>query len=265
MSPSFADIAAAHQYLPNPLSADHLAWLARVCEVDAGTRLLDLGCGGGELLNQWARNYELKGTGVDESSTLIQLAQTRANDLEVWSQVHFVVSDVLGYPQQFHQYNIVSCLNVGAWDVPLAELLGTLQPALKDNQTGLILLGQSYWQRVPPPDVLTALGVEAGALYDLADLVAAFDALGMNLVDMLILERGAWDSYYAQQWRAVQRWLKDNPAHQDAPRLAAELAAVRHSYLKYEREHVGWGVFVLEAMGCVVPEEAPQEKPLWLD
>lgn len=266
MAFSFLEIATAHQHTPNPLTPQHLEQLAQICEVNAGVRLLDLACGGGELLNQWARAYDLKGTGVDESDTAINVAQTRANELEVWSQVQFVVSEVLAYPQTFHQYNIVSYLNVGAWGDSLPELLVTMQPALKDNQNGLILLGESYWKRAPSPDVLQNLGVEPSALHDLGDLVAQFDALDMNLIDMLLLESSTWDSFYARQWRAVSVWLKDNPEHPAAPALRQELAMMRQSYLKYEREHIGWGVFVLETMGRIVADDTPEdEKPLWMD
>ncbi|MDH7504441.1 MAG: methyltransferase domain-containing protein [Verrucomicrobiota bacterium] len=41
-------------------------------------RLLDLGCGRGELLTRWAAQYGIGGTGVDISAAFLKEARRRA-------------------------------------------------------------------------------------------------------------------------------------------------------------------------------------------
>lgn len=262
----FFEIAESAQRLPNPLAPDQLIRLAQLCQVHKGTRLLDLACGKGELLTQWARTYDIQGTGVDESERDIYGAMTRATELEVWSQVHFVVSDVLEYPQPYHQYNIVSWLGMTGLPSTLGETIPLMQEALRDNETGLLLIGQSYW-RVPPPEaVCHALGVSVNTLPDLGAIADQADEHGAELVEMMLVPQEGWDRYYSAQWRALSAWLKDNTSHPDWHSVRTLYQQSRRNYLSLEREYVGWGVFVLEAQGNVTDAPAPEaEVPLWYE
>ncbi len=263
--PLYHHIVEAHQPFPNPLSPTQALELAQMCELHSGTRLLDLRCGRGEMLNLWAQAHQIQGTGVDEDKGIIQQAMTRANELEVWSQVQFVVDTVLDYPQSYHQYNIVSLLGGGLGNI--AEGLQTMRQALRDNENGLLLVGESFWWRTPPPEVCEGLGVSPQDLLDLSDLVDVFSQQDTQLQEMLLVSPTHWDSYYTRQWRTLNEWLKDNAFHPDAPVLWEQLGTARRSYLRYEREYVGWGVFVLEAMGNRTANPTPpeDEKPPWLD
>jgi ubiquinone/menaquinone biosynthesis C-methylase UbiE len=62
----------------NPFTSENLATLGRALYLPAGTSMLDLACGSGEMLCTWARDHELTGTGVDISTAFIEAAQARA-------------------------------------------------------------------------------------------------------------------------------------------------------------------------------------------
>lgn len=251
----FYDIASAGQNMDVPLTQAHLLQLARMCDVNSGTRVLDLACGKGEMLVQWAREFDLQGTGVDENEAAIDVAQHRAGELEVWSQVHFVVAEVLEYPQAFHQYNIVSLLSATVTGVSLVEMITLMREALKTEAGGLLLVGDMFWQKEPTPEVCQALGVERDWLHTMSSLLAQFNAAGVELMDMLIPSTADWDAYYTQQWRGCLAWLRDNPEHEDAPALREWLHRNRQNYLNYERDFLGWGVFVLSVPGQPKPVE----------
>jgi 2-polyprenyl-3-methyl-5-hydroxy-6-metoxy-1,4-benzoquinol methylase len=61
----------------NPFTSENLATLGRALYLPAGTSMLDLACGSGEMLCTWARDHELTGTGVDISTAFIEAAQAR--------------------------------------------------------------------------------------------------------------------------------------------------------------------------------------------
>ena len=62
---------------------------------------------------------------------------------------------------------------------------------------------------------------------------------------MVLADQDSWDRYSAAQWLNIRRWLDAHPDDELAPQLRAELdeAPVRH--VRYRREYLGWGVFVL--------------------
>lgn len=77
--PDYNDVAMSDQPLQVPLNDDALAALARRCGLHSGLRVLDLSCYRGHLLNTWARDYDLRGTGVDDArsaSTSLRRAPT---------------------------------------------------------------------------------------------------------------------------------------------------------------------------------------------
>jgi SAM-dependent methyltransferase len=263
MSLIYDKLTAMSQPFPNPMAYEQALQLARMCALHQGTRLLDLACGRGEMLNLWAREYNIQGTGIDPDAQAIHTAMTRANELEVWSQVQFAVDDALDYPQDYHQYNIVSYLSAGVAS-QIEGKLGVMRVALRDNEAGLLLFADCFWRRTPTRAECDALGVQASDFHDLADLVSALESCGTRLQDMLILNEAHWDSYYAREWRAVNAWLKDNPTHPDAPAVLARARHARTRYLKHERDLIGWGVFVLEAQGTTRPTPY-DDKPLWED
>lgn len=253
MTERFIKIAEMNQHFLHPFSQEKLLRLAAMCEVTAGTRVLDLACGKGEMLVQWARAYDLQGTGVDEDEALIDAAQRRANELEVWSQLQFVESEVLDFPQPFHQYNIVSCLNATWLDADTVSLITLMRESLKTTDGGLLLVGETFWQKLPPTEVCEAMGIAREDVPLLGELSAQFHAADVSLVDMLLATTEDRDAYYSQQWRAAYEWLHGHPNHADVPELHRWLKQNQQNYLQYEREYLGWGVFILHA-----PGEAPE-------
>jgi cyclopropane fatty-acyl-phospholipid synthase-like methyltransferase len=241
--PTYDEIAHEKASMSVPLTAQHLHRLGRMCGVHSGSRVLDLSCYRGQLLNYWARDFELRGTGVDEREDAIEIAQTQANDLNVWSQVQYVVADVFEYPQPFHQYNVVSWLTVGAGQ-DLPRWLAVMQDALRDT-SGLLVVGESFWRTRPSRTTLKQMGIPANALPHLEDITTLAHRAKFTVVDMLLLDYADWDAYYTEQWRSVAAWLNENPDDAATPALREKWQAQQQHYFSFEREAVNYGVFVL--------------------
>lgn len=244
MSLRFHEIAETHHRIQNPFSDEKLALLGEICQPEKGMRHLDLACGKGELLSQWARHYGTRGVGVDISEVFIEAAKERAFDLEVSDLVHFVVDDAAAYPQVYHAFDFVSCLGATWIGGGLIGTLQLMQTALK-SQSGIMLVGEPYWHEPPPPEVCTLLGAEPDTFATLAGTLDRFESIGLNLIEMVLANHDTWDRYIASQWRAVDQFLLDNPDDVDADALREWIAAGRRAYLTAGRHYMGWGVFVL--------------------
>ncbi|MGB1288104.1 MAG: class I SAM-dependent methyltransferase, partial [Aggregatilineales bacterium] len=131
-------IATAQQRSRFPLPADIIKTLGHYCDLKSHTRVLDLACGRGELLIQWAAQFGIKGTGIDDNPDAILQAHHRADELKVWAEVQFsAVEEVAEFPQAFHQYHTVTCFEAAWITESLHTTLDLMREALRDNQRGL--------------------------------------------------------------------------------------------------------------------------------
>jgi ubiquinone/menaquinone biosynthesis C-methylase UbiE len=73
--PRPSTIREACHRIHNPLTSEKLAILGRAVSPAAGTEMLDLACGSGELLCTWARDHGVTGTGVDISTVFLGAAR----------------------------------------------------------------------------------------------------------------------------------------------------------------------------------------------
>ncbi len=53
-----------------------------------------------------------------------------------------------------------------------------------------------------------------------------------------------WDHYESQHWRALEEWLAVNPRDPDTPEIRDRYERARDDYLRFERELLGWAIFV---------------------
>lgn len=242
--PRIFTIRESTHRIHNPLTAGKLAALGEALRLDPGTRMLDLASGSGEMLCTWARDLGFTGTGVDISTVFTEQARARAVELGVADRVEFVHGDAAGHVAD-QPVDLAACIGatwIGNGVAGTAELLDrSLRPG------GLMLIGEPYWRRTPP-DEETAQACHATGLADfllLPELIEQFQALGYDVVEMVLADQDSWDRYAAAQWLNLRRWLDQNPDDDLATEVREELTTEPARYARSTREHLGWGVFAL--------------------
>jgi SAM-dependent methyltransferase len=236
---------SAHR-IHNPFTAEKLAALGASLRMEPGTRVLDLGSGSGEMLCTWARDHGISGTGIDMSPLFTAQAQLRARELGVADRVRFVHGDAAGYVADA-KVGVAACVGATWIGGGISGTIELLAKSLQDG--GLILIGEPYWLRLPPTEEV-AQGCRAQAISDfllLPDLIASFDALHYDVVEMMLASQDSWDRYEAAKWLTMRRWLDANPDDEFAPEVRAELTTSPERYTRYGRDYLGWGVFALMA------------------
>ncbi len=265
MALRFHEIAEAQQRIQNPLTTDKLLLLGEICDLQNGMRVLDLGCGKGEMLCQWAQRYGVMGVGVDASAVFIAAAKERAYLLDVGHKVDFLTDVPQDYPQEHHLFDVISWL--GAAALPLTDRLNLMRTALR-HEDGVLLLGTPYWRETPTEAVCAALAVTAATFSTLAATVDEMAATGFELMEMVLAETEHHDRYEAGQWRQVQQFLRDKPNDRDAGHLRAWMEANREAYLTYGRRYIGWGVFALRELhrpAFDLPVQASPDRPVGVE
>jgi SAM-dependent methyltransferase len=246
MTLRFFEIAETNHRIQNPFTDEKLSLLGSLCSLQAGMRQLDLACGKGEMLCQWAKAYGITGHGVDISPVFIESAKQRAQELGVAQTVSFEVADASKYTAEAKAFDIVSCIGATWIGGGLVGTIKLMLPALKDG--GLMLMGEPYWIDNPPQ---SAYQVVANGRETYATLEGTLDRIeeaGMELVEMVVADENSWDRYEAAQWMTLSDWLRAHPDDPDVARLRDWLERKRRAYLRYGRRYLGWGVFVLRVV-----------------
>ncbi|MUM77552.1 methyltransferase domain-containing protein [Pseudodesulfovibrio sp. F-1] len=244
--PRIFTISESAHRIHNPFTPEKLATLGAALRLEPGIRLLDLGSGSGEMLCTWARDHGISGVGIDLSRLFSGQAKLRAEELGVADRVEFIHGDAAGYVAD-HKVGVAACLGATWIGGGVAGTIELLAKSLCAG--GIILIGEPYWLRMPPTDEF-AKRCDAGALADflmLPDLLASFDGLGYDVVEMVLADQDGWDRYEAAKWLTMRRWLDANPGDDFANDVRAKLTSEPKRYAAYTREYLGWGVFALMA------------------
>jgi SAM-dependent methyltransferase len=242
MSLRHHEIAERDHRILNPYTEEKLRLLGEVARVGAGTRILDLACGKGEMLSRWAGWFGSTGVGVDLSPVFLAAARERAQALGVEGAVTFVEADAGTYDSETGAFDIAACIGATWIGGGLAGTAAMLRPAIRDG--GQILVGEPYWIEEPPEEAVAAFGFAPGDYLSLAGTAERLDAAGLELLEMVLADGDSWDRYEASQWRTVADWLLANPDDEDHDAMARFLAENRRTYLRWGRRYLGWGVFV---------------------
>jgi hypothetical protein len=244
MSLRFHEIAEGDHRILNPYSEEKYRLLGDLCGLSRDQTLLDLACGRGEMLCQWALRHGIVGTGVDVSHVFHAGAQARAEELGCAESVSFVRGEAREYLRGCNErFDVVSC--IGATWIG-GGLVGTLREmkTLVRGPESLLLVGEPFWIDEPPEAAVVPLSMATGMFVSLDETRGRIESEGLELIEMVLADHAGWDRYEASQWMTVSDWLNANPGDPEANELREWVDGNRKRYLEYGRRYLGWGVFV---------------------
>jgi SAM-dependent methyltransferase len=199
----------------NPLDPGRVDEVLALAGLRAGSRVLDVGCGAGELLVRAAERFGATGLGIDDAQVQIEEARRRAAARVPGAGLEFACDDARTGAGGAG-YDLVACIgSMHAVDGGLAELASHAAP------DGLVLIGDGFWRREPPSAYLEALGASADELPHLPGLLATGDAAGLEPAYVAVTTDDEWDRY---EWTLIHNGLRWAAEHPGDP-LAADVAA----------------------------------------
>jgi len=226
----YTRIAHTGMAIMNPIPAAKLDEIVALLELPARGRVVDLGCGKGDLLARIARRYDVDAVGIDRDAQLLAEAPPGINvivaDIETWNRGRgaFDLVASVGSPAQ------------------LSSLAGLVRPG------GLVLYGDGYWRGEPSSEYLDALGAKREDLDDYAGTVRRGEELGLTPVYAVTASIDDFDRYEWSWSLNGERYAGEHPDEPGVEEFLEWIRAGRRRYVELGgRDTLGFGLFLFRA------------------
>jgi SAM-dependent methyltransferase len=230
----------------SPLSDERAALLIAEAEPTGGERVVDLGCGWGELLLRTVTAAPgATGDGVDTSPYALERGRRNATARGLADRVTFHEAEAASWTGT--GYDLAICIGSShAWPTGTDEALAALREAVVHG--GRVIFGEAYWEQPPSTEALDGLGAEPDDFGTLADLVDRASAARFRPLLISTASRDEWETFESRYAGGVERWLLANPDHADAADIRTVVASHRDGWLRGYRDTLGLAYLVLVAV-----------------
>jgi SAM-dependent methyltransferase len=230
----------------SPLSDQRAALLIAEAELTGGERLVDLGCGWGELLLHAIESAPgATGDGVDTSPYALERARRHATDRGLADRTTFHQAEAAGWAGTGYDLAI-SIGSSHAWPAGTDEALAALRDAVVPG--GRVIFGEGYWERPPSTEALDGLGAAPEDFDSLAELVDRASAARFRPLLISTASRDEWEVFESRYAGGTERWLLANPNSPDADEIRAAVDTHRNGWLRDYRDVLGFAYLVLVAI-----------------
>jgi SAM-dependent methyltransferase len=238
-----------HDYM-NPICAAKVERLLDLLPLDAGSRVLDLGCGRAELSLRIIERFGSTVVAVDNSSMMLDAARERAEWTGALAKLHLDDIDIREFRADPETFHLSVMRGGGGIAGGMAGICRQLKTWTKSG--GYVLVGEGYWRTRPHADYLTLLdGVESEFLDHRGNVQAGVDA-GLIPMHAMTASPDEWDEYEWKYCRSIERYALEQPADPDVPAMLERIRRWRDGYLRWGRDTLGFALYLFYRPGPTV-------------
>jgi SAM-dependent methyltransferase len=226
----YTRIAHTGMAIMNPIPAAKLDEVLTLLDLPARGRVVDLGCGKGDLLGRIAARYDVEAVGIDRDEKLLA---------EAPPGIKAIVADIETWNRGRAAFDLVASVGSPA---QLSSLAGLVRPG------GLVLYGDGYWRREPSDEYLEALGATRDELEDYAGTIRRAAELGLTPLYAVTASVDDFDRYEWSWSLNGERYAAEHPDEPGVGDFLDWIRAGRRRYLELGgRDTLGFGLFLFRA------------------
>lgn len=208
-----------------------------------GAHILDIACGKGEFLVRLAELYEISGVGVDISPYCVRDCKEKHRNRVPNSDIKFLEMDGAEYkPKSYESFDLAMCIGASWVYGGYRGTIRSLKKMAKPN--GLIVVGEAFWLKDPSEEYLKATGTKREEFGTHQSNVNVGEGEGLTCIYTLLSDLDDWDHYESLKWWNVADYVRTNLDDKDAPELLERTKREKDIYLGWERETLGWGIYI---------------------
>lgn len=221
-----------------PLSDAHADRLLGHLQLGTAHRILDLGCGRGQLLlKALARAPGARGVGVDVDRWELDQGRTAAKESGLDNRVTFVAQDAAKHDGAADRVLCIGASHaLGGTEAALTRLRQSTSPK------GLLLFGDGYWVRPPSKRWIETFGALPSSLPALQELATA---KGWRVVQVDTADQEEWDQFEESSYRGLERFAKRAPDHPLSTSAREYAEKRRKDYYNGYRGILGFAYLIL--------------------
>lgn len=239
----YVNITGRFMEWENPISLHKMTQAGALLNLQEGSRVIDFGCGYGEILALWAERFGIHGVGVEVRPYACERAEAKMRQRGVADRVEIVCASGAEYEFQPGSFDLAICLGATFIWGGYAGALQAMQQAV--HPTGRLAIGEEYWLSEAVPTAY--LRQEEGALQEW-EILAATRQAGWELSYVVRASRSDWDRYEGDRWQGALHWLQEHPQRPEREDVLARLRRGQDAYLTYGRAYMGWAVYLLQRL-----------------
>ncbi len=234
------NISERYIELVNPTTPEKIEVVGQILNLTRTSRIIDFGCGYGEVLAIWARLYGISGTGIELRKHACQRATKKMVVQNLTDRIEIVCGDAAEFEFRHQTYSAAICLGASFIWGGFRKTIRSMKHAVVDG--GKLAVGEPYWLRDQIPSEY--MDAEPDVHFE-SELLEIAHEEGFDIEYVVRSSHDDWDSYEAGNWYALVRWIEENPDHPERQEVIDHLHSSQELYFKYTREYLGWAIYLL--------------------
>jgi cyclopropane fatty-acyl-phospholipid synthase-like methyltransferase len=224
----------------NAVSPLRILAIGKFLGLAPGQRVVDFGCGRGELLCLWARSFGVRGVGVDLSAPMLAEAQARAKRWGIAEQLEFHCKPAMEYDYGAGDFDVAVCMGATMAFEGFTPTIRYLKNVIRAG--GSLVIGEPFYNAIEVPKELVEY---EGPFHTQEGLFEIARREGFEIGYHSRATRDEWDQYIFNSRGAELKEFLNLPAGKAREDRRVSWHHWQDMYLRYRQKWQEIGFFTL--------------------